>query len=109
MVPHAILDQFTLHNQYTICMVPNNMGLIQYKDLILPLLEISLWRYKTILQPSYFHNEISYTGKTTSLYWIGALVIQGAMLKIRTICHARDLWKLGFVTSCIYYAHKTCE
>ena len=29
---------------------------------------------KTILQPSYLHNGISYTGKTTSLYWIGALV-----------------------------------
>ena len=28
---------------------------------------------KTILQPSYLHNEISYTGKMTSLYWIGAL------------------------------------
>ena len=29
---------------------------------------------KTILRPSYLHNEISYTGKTTSLYWIKALV-----------------------------------
>ena len=28
---------------------------------------------KTILRPSYLHNGISYTGKTTSLYWIGAL------------------------------------
>ena len=27
---------------------------------------------KTILRPSYLHNGISYTGKTTSLYWIGA-------------------------------------
>ena len=32
-------------------------------------------RDKTILQLSYLHNGISYTGKTTSLYWIGALVI----------------------------------
>ena len=30
---------------------------------------------KTILRPSYLHNWISYTGKTTSLYWIGALVL----------------------------------
>ena len=30
---------------------------------------------KTILRPSYLHNGISYTGKTTSLYWIGAQVI----------------------------------
>ena len=28
---------------------------------------------KTILWLSYLHNGISYTGKTTSLYWIGAL------------------------------------
>ena len=27
---------------------------------------------KTILRPSYLHNGISYTDKTTSLYWIGA-------------------------------------
>ena len=31
---------------------------------------------KTILRPSYLHNGISYTGKTTSLYWIGALVVK---------------------------------
>ena len=30
---------------------------------------------KTILRPSYLHNGISYTGKTASLYWIGALDI----------------------------------
>ena len=30
---------------------------------------------KTILRPPYLHNGISYTGKTTSLYWIGALYI----------------------------------
>ena len=29
---------------------------------------------KTILRPSYLHNGISYTGKTTSLYWIRPLV-----------------------------------
>ena len=27
---------------------------------------------KTVLRPSYLHNGISYTGKMTSLYWIGA-------------------------------------
>ena len=31
---------------------------------------------KTILRPSYLHNGISYTGKMSSLYWIGALVDQ---------------------------------
>ena len=30
---------------------------------------------KTILRPSYLHNGISYTGKTTSFYWIGAQAI----------------------------------
>ena len=32
---------------------------------------------KTILWLSYLHNGISFTGKTTSLYWIGALNILG--------------------------------
>ena len=31
---------------------------------------------KTILRPSYLHNELSYTGKMTPLYWIGALVLK---------------------------------
>ena len=37
---------------------------------------------KTILRPSYLHNGISYTGKTTSLYWIGTLlsVLWGAII-----------------------------
>ena len=30
---------------------------------------------KTILRPSYLHNGISYTGKTTSLHWIRALEV----------------------------------
>ena len=30
---------------------------------------------KTILRPSYLHNDISYTGKMPSLYWIRALVL----------------------------------
>ena len=30
---------------------------------------------KTILRPSYLHNGVSYTGKTTSLYWIRALYL----------------------------------
>ena len=30
---------------------------------------------KTILRPSYLHNGISYTGKMTSLYWLGAQVL----------------------------------
>ena len=44
---------------------------IQCKDVILPVSE-SHCGEKTILRPSYLHNGISYPGKTTSLYWIGA-------------------------------------
>ena len=29
---------------------------------------------KTILRPYYLHNGISYTGKMTSFYWIGAMI-----------------------------------
>ena len=32
---------------------------------------------KTILRPSYLHNGISYTGKMTNLYWIGAQIVNG--------------------------------
>ena len=36
---------------------------------------------KTILRPSYLHNGISYTGKTTSLYWIRPLVKSYKLLR----------------------------
>ena len=40
----------------------------------------------TILRPSYhLHNGISYTGKTTSLYWIGAIIIPNDQTKIYQI------------------------
>ena len=38
---------------------------------------------KTILRPSYLHNEISYTGKMTSSYWIGALIVTTVMKLLR--------------------------
>ena len=41
---------------------------------------------KTILRPSYLHNGISYTGKTASLYWIGAQFTNTYM----TYCHGLD-------------------
>ena len=40
--------------------------LIQYKDYIFPVLKY--YGDKTILRPSYHHNEISYTGNTTFLH-----------------------------------------
>ena len=43
---------------------------------------------KTILRLSYLHNGISYTGKTTSLYWIGAQkAVQG---DCKTVYHLAE-------------------
>ena len=41
--------------------------LIQYKDSIFPVLKYH-YGDKTILRPSYHHNEISFTGNTTVLH-----------------------------------------
>ena len=45
-------------------------------------IKMSSYRYrkshcgdKTILRPSYLHNEISYTGKMASLNWISTLLL----------------------------------
>ena len=54
---------------------------------------------KTILRPSYLHNGISYTGKTTSLYWIGqqftsaatVLAPQGAMASV-IVLYVPPVW-----------------
>ena len=42
---------------------------IQYKDAVLPVKEIYCGD-KTVVRSSYLHNEISYTGKMSFLYWI---------------------------------------
>ena len=36
---------------------------------------------KAILRPSYLYNGISYTGKTTSLYWIRARALDNTILE----------------------------
>ena len=65
---------------------------------------------KTILRPSYLHNGISYTGKTTSLYWIGAqMTIASSPTKNSTIspwpfttwrtCAQQNVVKLSQITS----------
>ena len=43
---------------------------------------------KTILPPSYLHNGISYTGKTTSLYWIKAQVISSHGINLVLMEHS---------------------
>ena len=50
----------------------------------------------TILWPSYLHNGIFYTGKTTSLYWIGVLVLlKKAVEKIVGMaCHVTHVRQL---------------
>ena len=45
---------------------------------------------KTILQPFYLHNGISYTGKMISLYWIGPLLSTILPLQLMKFC---DLWQ----------------
>ena len=45
---------------------------------------------KTILRPSYLHNGISYTGKTTSLYWIRAS-FQYLIRRLIVRCHEEVL------------------
>ena len=63
---------------------------------------------KTILRPSYLHNGISYTGKMSSLYWIGA----------QDICDHYDVmsWGGGYKANFLHYVifrifqyhHNTC-
>ena len=53
---------------------------------------------KTILWPSYLHNGISYTGKTTSLYWIGDQVY------IESTLH-----QVSWLYSCTDSSKETCQ
>ena len=48
---------------------------------------------KTILRPSYLHNGVSYTGKTTSLYWIGALYISSSDAWSSLSCRDLTAWQ----------------
>ena len=50
-----------------------NRALIQSKDLSYQYKK-SHYGDKTVVRSSSFHNGISYTGKMSSLYWIGAQV-----------------------------------
>ena len=43
----------------------------------------SHWGDKTVVRSSYLHNRISYTGKMSSLYWIGVLVVITIVVKVR--------------------------
>ena len=65
---------------------------------------------KTVVRSSYLHNGISYTGKTTSLYWIRAQLHRvKKCLWIEMICNSLFHWLwLGLAWSPIYIANKYC-
>ena len=53
---------------------------------------------KTILRPSYLNNGISYTGKMTSLYWIGALdaILSGTWISYWSHHRERTRYELSY-------------
>ena len=83
----AILSQPQYINTLRSSMMPHSVPkLVQVPG---PQININMISYqyrkshcgdKTILRPSYLHNGISYTGKTTDLYWIRALVLSAKLL-----------------------------
>ena len=70
-----------------------------------PWFNIKMWSYqyrkshcgdKTVERSSYLHNGISYTGKTASLYWIGAQIPTVIDMIILSLC--------GCVSFCIAFS-----
>ena len=59
---------------------------------------------KTIVRLSYLHNGISYTGKMSSLYWIGALVSRSGVNDYIP----QYMWDV-ISCPCHWYPHKTTE
>ena len=62
-----MVTQYT--DMYTYISLPGarfNMKMLSYQD------RKSHCGDKTVIRSSYLHNEISYTGKMTTLYWIRA-------------------------------------
>ena len=57
---------------------------------------------KTILRPSYLHNGISYTGKTTSLYWIRAQWVKAYLPVLRGIVMGATPTKRVVHNWCLY-------
>ena len=96
ILPHGRQELFILHSQYHGRWWPGDARARASAAMIMTLLKrLVLWECsghqfnikmtsyqyrkshcgdKTILRPSHLHNGISYTGKMTSLYWIGDLV-----------------------------------
>ena len=60
---------------------------------------------KTILRPSYLHNGISYTGETTSLYWIKSLnenVCSYPVASGHKQPHPISKWKMSWLNTFSY-------
>ena len=62
---------------------------------------------KTFLRPSYFHNGISYTGKTTFLYWIWDLMAIAVYDAIQCRQGKYSLWRFTYYKKA-KIAIKTC-
>ena len=56
---------------------------------------------KTVVRSSYLHNGISYTGKMSSLYWIGAQDNMDVAL-LTTVSNSFLLWKFFFLVMLFY-------
>ena len=67
---------------------------------------------KTILPPTYLHNGISYTGKTTSLYWIRTIVLNLANIDSWNFCRYFEFPDAGIVSThaldlaCCHHGHR---
>ena len=79
----------TLHSWRDISLTETVLSYIQKRTRALIQYKMTSYQYrkshcgdKTILRPSYLHNGISYTGKMTSLYWIGAQIYHNASHRI---------------------------
>ena len=49
---------------------------------------------KAVVRSSYLHNGISYTGKMSSLYWIGALMLKSFLMKPKSYFRLPVPWQL---------------
>ena len=101
IIPYCFLWMYvhiyTLHSVAILiisgaCHIPRELG--QYLGCVWsgPWFNIKMLSYqyrkshcgdKTVVRSSYLHNGISYTGKTTSLYWIGAQALSASPADMR--------------------------
>ena len=78
-------------------------------------IKMSSYRYRkshcgdtTVVRSSYLHNGISYTGKMSSLYWIGALITKHMTTRLRLFRFANSRKELRFKQYQLYSNCCTC-